>query len=52
MLCYGFLIPEDGEGIWLSLCDGKTQSGFQRNYHQSCNVSTYAHAFVSYHCEG
>lgn len=30
---------EDGKGVQLSLCDGKTQSGFQRDDHQPCIVS-------------
>ena len=37
------VVSEDGEGIQLSLCNGKAQSGFQRDYHWSCVVSTNTH---------
>lgn len=36
---FWFVVSEDGEGIQLSLCDGKAQSGLQRDDHRSCTVS-------------
>ncbi len=32
-------VSEDGEGILLSMCDGQTQSGLQRDGDQRCAVS-------------
>ncbi len=32
-------VSEDGEGILLSVCDGQTQSGLQRDGDQRCAVS-------------
>ncbi len=32
-------VSEDGEGILLSVCDGQTQSGLQRDSDQRCAVS-------------
>lgn len=51
---FALFLSEDGEGIQLPLCDGKTQSSFQRDDHQSRTVRPdslcpYAHAHTSTH---